>query len=209
MRSIRPFSYLTPARLLVCASAVLLFAGCYEDDPASPPTRVLTTVNVSLGSVAIEVGEMTTATAAGLDQHGSPIATGAVTWASDAMGIAGINPTSAPVDLSFWSIVGSNFFGASYTFPSGTSIPARGFLVVEESSLPFSIGVAENIHLFSRFGVGVDHARWLDQPATTLGHCPDGAGEPIVTTAPTKGTANACPPTEESLGTGSGEARAR
>jgi hypothetical protein len=53
----------------------------------------------------------------------------------------------------------------------------------------------DNLHLFSRFGVQVDAAIWTAQPATTLGRCPGEGAALVVTTAATKGTANACPTT--------------
>lgn len=102
------------------------------------------------------------------------------------------NPTTEPVDLTGWSLVDNNFFGPPYVFPAGSSIAPGGLLVIEESSLPFALDAADSAHLFSRFGVQVDAAAWANQPATTFGLCPNQAG-PVLTTAPTKGTANACP----------------
>jgi hypothetical protein len=102
------------------------------------------------------------------------------------------NPTTDAVDLSGWSMVDNNFFGPPYVFPAGTTIPPGGLLVIEESSLPFGLDAADSAHLFSKFGVQVDAAAWANQPATTFGLCPNQAG-PVLTTAPTKGTANACP----------------
>jgi hypothetical protein len=102
------------------------------------------------------------------------------------------NPTAATVDVSDWTIVDNDFFGTPYRFPAGSTIPAGGFLVVEEANLPFGLDATDSAHLFSKFGVQVDAAAWATQPATTYGRCPNQAA-PIVTTAPTKGQANACP----------------
>ena len=102
------------------------------------------------------------------------------------------NPTAAAVDLTGWGLIDNNFFGPMFVFPAGTTIPPGGLLVIEESSLPFGLDAADSAHLFSKFGVQVDAAAWASQPATTFGLCPNQAG-PVLTTAPTKGTANACP----------------
>ena len=119
------------------------------------------------------------------------------------------NPTPVAVDVTDWALVDANFFGPTFTFPAGSVIPAGGLLVIEEASLPFGVDAADQLHLFSRFGVLVDVAFWTAQPTTTLGLCPGVLTAAIVvTTAPTKGTANACPPAGATLGTGtSGAAR--
>jgi hypothetical protein len=239
--------YLTRAAVLSLAAFGL--AGCSDDNDPAEPRRVLTTVNVSVGSSAIEVGELTGANASGLDQDGAPIGVGPVTWASDAPTIAAVNPstgvvfaiapgatritatvdgkvgeraitvsnapgirineiqpsadtpvgwielynpTSSAVDLTGWTLIDSNFFGPSFTFPAGSVIQPNGFFVVEEATLPFGIDAADNALLFSRFGVLVDSRAWTSQPETTLGRCPDGSASFGPTLAPTKGAANAC-----------------
>ena len=73
----------------------------------------------------------------------------------------------------------------------------------DRRSCPFGVDAADLLDLFSRFGVLVDVAFWTAQPATTLGLCPGVLTAAIVvTTAPTKGAANACPPTGATLGAG-------
>jgi len=110
------------------------------------------------------------------------------------------NPTSAPVDLAEWSLNDANFFGATFRFPAGSVIAPGGLLVIEEAALPFGLDANDSAHLFSRFGVQVDGAFWERQPATTLGRCPNQPGILVVTAAPTKGTANACPAEDAALG---------
>lgn len=60
-------------------------------------TGVLTTINVSVAASPVQVGQTTTATAAGLDQNGKSIATGAITWSSAATNIATVNPTTGVI----------------------------------------------------------------------------------------------------------------
>ena len=234
--------------------AVLGIVACNEDDQPTAPTPVLTDVSISVGAATLEVGEMTSATAVGLDQKGDPITTpAAARWESDEPGIVAIQPSSglmlaispgttriraqidgkvgeramtvriapavrineiqprgdeptgwlefanatdAPVDISGWTLIDANFFGPQYRFAGGTVIPARGLLVVEESALPFGVDTNDALHLFSKFGVQVDQALWAGQVTPTLGRCPDGTGGFVQTTAATKGTPNACPPTQ-------------
>jgi hypothetical protein len=104
-----------------------------------------------------------------------------------------VNPTTADVDLSGWTLSASDFLQA-VGLPTGTTIPAGGYLVVEESSFPRALDAADVVHLFSRFGVQVDQHAWSAYPATSFARCPDATGAFLTTAAPSRGTANACPP---------------
>jgi hypothetical protein len=103
------------------------------------------------------------------------------------------NPTTKAADISGWTLIDSNFFGPTFTFPAGSVLQPGGFLVVEESALPFDLDGTDDTSLFSRFGVLVDLIFWPGQPGTTYGRCPNGNTLFDVTRAPTKGAANACP----------------
>lgn len=86
-------------------AALALFAAlnsCGKDKAAStaPPAPVLTTLTVSLGNPTIQVGQTTTATAAGRDQFGAQIATGAITWTSSSPQIATISSSGAVLGVS-------------------------------------------------------------------------------------------------------------
>jgi len=102
------------------------------------------------------------------------------------------NPTSADVDMSGWTVA-SGDLSQSFTIPAQAVIPARGFLAVNEGTLPLGLKAADAVHLFSRFGVQVDSYSWTVSPPTSYGRCPDGDGDFVVTTAPTRKEANACP----------------
>jgi hypothetical protein len=88
-----PFSrYLTSARALVLfmlAGAV----GCKYDSPYVTPSRVLTTIGVTVPSASLELGQTTVATAQGFDQDGAPIEIGAVAWSTGDQTVAPIGPT--------------------------------------------------------------------------------------------------------------------
>ena len=233
----------------IAAIAIATAFACSDGDSPVAPRPALTTVAVSVGSPAIEVGELTGATAAMLDQNGAPIPGGVVAWESDKPEIAAVNPTTglvfgiapgtatvtatvngkrgsravtvaqapririnevepngdtpggwieffnptaAAVDLSGWTLIDNNFFGRTYTFPTGSIIQPNGFLVVDEASLPFGLDATDDAYLFSRFGVLVDIVFWPTQPNITFGRCPNGGDSFGDTSAPTKGSANQC-----------------
>ena len=241
---------LTSPRPLVLAIAIAGVAGCSDDDsPVAPPRPVLTAISVSLPKPSIELGEMVTAIAVGLDQTGTPLTISPVEWMSEKPEVAAVqpstglifalgegttkltatfegkigertitvtkspgirinevqpradtpngwieffNPTSAPVDLAGWTLIDNNFFGPIFTFPPNSVIQAGGYLVIEETALPFGIDATDNARLFSRFGVLVDVVFWPTQPQTTFGRCPDGGTQFIPTGAASKGTTNIC-----------------
>ena len=238
------------ARIATLTLVVFGVVACSGDDQPTAPTPVLTNVSITIPAATLEVGEMSSAVAVGLDQNGEPMETAAPSWISDEPTIAAVQPstglilaigpgttriratidgrvgerllavrsaaavrineiqprgddptgwlelvnaTDAPVDISGWSLIDSNFFGSQYRFAAGTVIPAQGLLVVEESALPFGVDATDALHLFSKFGVQVDQAVWTGDIAPTLGRCPDGTGGFVRTTAATKGAPNACP----------------
>ena len=75
----------TSRRALTAILALAAFA-CSDNDPAAPPT--LDTITVAVPVTSLMTGQTSTATAAGVDQHGDSIAVGTVTWSSSATGIA-------------------------------------------------------------------------------------------------------------------------
>ncbi len=66
-----------------------------------------------------------------------------------------VNPTDEPVDVAAWTLTATNV-SRSVTLPMGTTIPAHGVLVVEETRFPEGLSDADEVHLFSKFGVEVD-----------------------------------------------------
>lgn len=103
-----------------------------------------------------------------------------------------VNPTTSEVDVSGWLLTSSDSF-QSFALRPGSTIPAGGFLVVDEADFPAGINGADAVHAFSRFRVQVDQFLWTIAPGTSFGRCPDGTGEFVTTAAPTPGSANACP----------------
>jgi len=106
-----------------------------------------------------------------------------------------VNATRVAVDVSGWAMTNKDV-RQRLVFAPGTIIAPGGLLVVDETSLPFSLGANDAVRLFSRFGILADGLEWKEEAVTTFGRCPTDASDFVTTMAPTKGTANACPATE-------------
>ncbi|WP_333811315.1 lamin tail domain-containing protein [Timonella senegalensis] len=102
------------------------------------------------------------------------------------------NNSSVDVDLSGF-VVRDNDDAHTAVLPAGSTIPAGGFFVVEESRLGFGLGAQDSARLFLADGhtLVAEHT-WDGHADTTYGRCPDGTGAFQTTTEPTKGAANNC-----------------
>lgn len=110
-----------------------------------------------------------------------------------------VNTSDAAIDLTGYEVRDDgDASDHRYELPSGSILPARGFLVVQKSvgsapGFPFGLGSADKVRLFAPDRTTlVAEAAWTAHAATTLGRCPDGTGELRETAAATKGAANAC-----------------
>jgi Lamin Tail Domain len=74
-------------------TSFVLAAACNSETLLSP-NPVLTTIDVTLESSSIEVGQFSVATAVGLDQFAAPVVTGQATYTSSAPDVAMISPTT-------------------------------------------------------------------------------------------------------------------
>jgi hypothetical protein len=223
-------------------------ASCNDSETLSSTVPALTTVDLTLESSFVEVGQTTMASASPLDQFAAPISAASVIYYSsnpqvavaspttgkifaigpgtaqiiatidqrsgqrtitvskppgikinevksngDAPGgwVELLNPTAFTVDMSGWTLTGSNVL-QSVPLPAGTTIPSHGYLLVDEGEFPAGLGAIDAVHVFSRYGVQVDGYAWTSAPATTLGRCPDGTGDFVVTSAATRGATNTC-----------------
>src|SRR4051812_30520504 len=54
------------------------------------------------------------------------------------------NPTGATVDVSGWKILDNDNAHTPYVIPTGTSIVATGFLVVDEAQFGFGLGASDS-----------------------------------------------------------------
>jgi hypothetical protein len=136
-------------------------------------------------------GRSTTAT---VTVYSSPIRISEVRPSADSFNgfVELYNPTSVEIDLSAWTITGTNHFEDA-TLPTGTTIPAHGFLSISQRILP-ALAAAGELHVFSRFGVQVDQVAWAQYPATSLARCPEVSGPFSLAAEPTPGRSNSCTP---------------
>ncbi|PSL37305.1 lamin tail-like protein [Labedella gwakjiensis] len=103
-----------------------------------------------------------------------------------------VNPTSAAIDVSGWIVKDSDDTHVS-TLPTGASVPAGGYYVVEEAQLGYGLGASDAVRLFAPDGVTiVDQYAWTAHAATSYGRCPDATGEFALQTSTTKAAANDC-----------------
>lgn len=102
------------------------------------------------------------------------------------------NTGASSVDVSGWSILDNDDTHVAVGLPAGTTIPAGGFLVVEEADLGFGLGAADSVRLFDKLGALVETYSWTAHAATTYGRCPDGSGDFAATSDSTKGAPNNC-----------------
>ena len=100
-----------------------------------------------------------------------------------------VNPTGAELDVS-GIVLKDDDDSHEYRIPASTSIPAGGYLVLEE--LDFGIGKDDTVRLFDGEQL-VDSTSWgASHAAPTWGRCPDVTGPFAVTAEATKGAANIC-----------------
>ncbi|MFC9860140.1 MULTISPECIES: lamin tail domain-containing protein [unclassified Streptomyces] len=102
-----------------------------------------------------------------------------------------VNTGTVAADVSGW-VVKDNDNSHSYKIGKNTSIAPGAFLALDVDS-SFGLGSSDSARLFQADGSTlVDSYTWTDHATTTFGRCGDGTGAFTTTSAPTKGTANAC-----------------
>ncbi|MGC5360357.1 lamin tail domain-containing protein [Streptomyces sp. DT24] len=102
-----------------------------------------------------------------------------------------VNTGSASADVSRW-IVKDDDDSHTYTIASGTLLAPGGHLVLDVES-SFGLGSSDSVRLLRPdSSTPVDSYTWTAHATTTYGRCADGAGPFTTTSAPTRGTANAC-----------------
>lgn len=102
------------------------------------------------------------------------------------------NPTSAPINIGGWGFRDNDATHTIYKIPTGTTIAAGGYFMLEEADFGFGLGGADDATLYNSFGAVVELYRWTAHAATTYARCPTGTGPFITSTSSTKGAANDC-----------------
>jgi hypothetical protein len=101
-----------------------------------------------------------------------------------------VNVGTTPVDAS-GLVIRDGEDDHAYTIPSGTTIDAGAYFVVD--ALGFGLGGADAARLFDVDGTTLlDSYTWTSHAAHTYGRCPDPKGAFEATTGATKGAQNLC-----------------
>ncbi len=104
-----------------------------------------------------------------------------------------VNRSDAEISVAGLVVTDSDVAGHRYVIPAGTTIAAKGYLVLDESAFSFGLGGTDAVHLFDVDGVTeLDATSWSGHAEFTWGRCPDAAGEFAATSAATKGATNVC-----------------
>jgi lamin tail-like protein len=143
--------------LLLAASSFI--ASCGGDDPAAPPPPVLTTVNVTLPAATITMGQTTTATAAGLDQNGAPIAAGTISWSSSAPAIATVDASGLVRGVTDGT---ASIVATAGTITGQASVTVRAPAAIKINEIESSGGTPGDwVELFNPTGAPVDVSGWV------------------------------------------------
>lgn len=101
------------------------------------------------------------------------------------------NPTPSALDIGGITVK-DNDDSHEYMIPTGTTVPAVGYLVLEEADFGFGLGGGDSVRLFDG-GQLVDSTTWPAGHANpTWGRCPDANGPFAFTAESTKGAPNIC-----------------
>ncbi|HUS35494.1 MAG TPA: lamin tail domain-containing protein, partial [Verrucomicrobiae bacterium] len=106
------------------------------------------------------------------------------------------NHSNAAIDLSGVSLADNREFTNRFTFVNGTSIPARGFVAVDQDALGFALNAGgETVYLVASNSVRVIDAVGFEgqQNGVAYGRYPDGAARFTALQSVTQGAANARP----------------
>lgn len=103
-----------------------------------------------------------------------------------------INTGSTAVDLSGFVFRDNNDL-AGYVLPTGSIVPANGYLVLEEAQFGFGLGAGDAARLFAPGGaILIDSYVWTAHAQITYARCPNGTGDFTESAESTKGAANTC-----------------
>ncbi|WP_282819740.1 lamin tail domain-containing protein, partial [Curtobacterium flaccumfaciens] len=107
------------------------------------------------------------------------------------------NTSGTAIDLTGYAFLDSDNSHDAYVLPSGSTIAAGGYFVVDQLSatapgFDFGLGGADTARLYDPTGDLVLRYAWTTHAGVTYGRCADGVGPLVDTTASTKGAANDC-----------------
>ncbi|WP_194420270.1 lamin tail domain-containing protein [Microbacterium abyssi] len=136
-----------------------------------------------------EFADLATSTKGIRNACGSPVRINEVESDGEPDWVELVNPTGEMLDVS-GIVVKDDDDTHAYEIAEGTSIPANGYLVIDE--LDFGIGKDDIVRVFDGEQL-VDSTSWGGAHiAPTWGRCPDTTGPFAATSESTPGTANVC-----------------
>ena len=91
---------MSPQTTTLHVRSLLLLGSLACTSPTAPVVPILTTLRVALSSSNILVGESGTASATGIDQNGTAIAVGTITWSSGTPGVASVSASGVITAVS-------------------------------------------------------------------------------------------------------------
>jgi hypothetical protein len=109
-----------------------------------------------------------------------------------------LNTGTTAVDVGGYVFRDSGDAPSGYTIPTGTSIAAGGYLVLDQDAtgakgFTFGLGGGDSARLYlPGETTPYDTYAWTAHATTTYGRCPNGTGAFTTTTSPTKGGPNSC-----------------
>ncbi|WP_395690570.1 lamin tail domain-containing protein [Nocardioides sp.] len=113
------------------------------------------------------------------------------------------NISASPVDVGGLVVKDSDDAHA-YTIPAPTSLPAKGYLVLDEGDLGFTLDDVDAVRLFDPDGTTlIEQYAWAAPAAQSYARCKDGVGDFTDAKAPTRGAVNSCPGLDSSPWPGS------
>lgn len=193
-----------PGQTLALSAAAYTFGGAPSTEAvtwssASPSVATVSAAGVvtgvSAGATLITAKTATAAATLTIAVKASPVIR--INEVESNLGTPGdwvelFNPTNAAVDISGWGFRDNDPTHAIYRIPTGTSIPAGGYYVLEEAAFGFGLGAADDARLYNAFSAEVDTYSWTAHASTTYGRCPNGSGGFTTMNTVTKGAANDC-----------------
>jgi hypothetical protein len=102
------------------------------------------------------------------------------------------NAGGSVADLSGFALKDSSDSN-TYGLPNGTTLEAGEYLLIDESTLEYGLGLADSVRLFDAGGTIVDSYTWTAYPTATFGRCPNGTGSLTTTKSATPMAGNDCP----------------
>lgn len=107
--------------------------------PTTPAPAVLMTLSVSLSPTSIPVGQTSIASASGLDQRGSTIATGTIAWTSSNTAVASVSPTGT---VSGIAVGQATIVGAAGTVQGQAAVTITQAPVATVTVTPSTVGLS-------------------------------------------------------------------